>query len=242
MKKKIFIVSIGFVTVCFAGMATLLALIPEQIPIMPSDSELISEYFNQALPGYTSITILDQQGKGRGDDPRLLTLQVVMDTGSKPTSCEGKLKMFISDPSYFSFTWNTLDCVGQNLLIRWAQHAIESEQNYDCHREEIASLLAYWVQNEKLAMDQITDWNLHSVVERIRKDNKVLPDQITLLNPSQIRVKDLDPFMPNDQKRTKYILKCDGTIDLYLAKEYFTFNQITTGIGDTYLDSPLEIP
>jgi len=242
MKKKILIVSIGFVTVCFAGIAILLALIPEQIPIMPSDSQLISEYFNQELPGYTSITILDQQGKGKGDDPRLLTLQVVMDTGSKPTLCEGKLKMFISDPSYFSFTWNTLECVGQNLLIRWAQHAIESELHYDCHQEEVASLLAYWVQSKKLAIDRITDGKWHSMVERIQKENRALPDQITLVDLSQMRVKDFDPSLPNEQKRTKFILKCDGSIDLYLAKEYSTLDQITTGRGDNYLDSPLEIP
>jgi hypothetical protein len=158
-----------------------------------------------------------------------------MDTGSKPTSCEGKLKMFISDPSYFSFTWNTLNCVGQNHLIRWAQHAIESEQDYDCHQEEITSLLAYWVQTKKLAVDQIMDRHLHSMVERTQKENKALPDQM--------RVKDFDKFLPIDQKRTMYLLRCDGTIDLYLAKEILTLdNKVTTAIGDIYLDSPLEIP
>jgi len=80
------------------------------------------------------------------------------------------------------------------------------------------------------------------MVERIQKENRALPDQITLVDLSQMRVKDFDPSLPNEQKRTKFILKCDGSIDLYLAKEYSTLDQITTGRGDNYLDSPLEIP
>lgn len=236
MKKKILIISIGLTIVCFVGIAILLALIPLQIPIMPSDNELISKYFNQRLPGYSSITILDQQGKGNGGEPRLLTLRVVMDIGSKPYLCEGKLKFFISDPSYLGYTWNTLDCVGQNLLIRWAQYAIENEGNYACHQEKIASLLAYWVQNNKVPMYRITDRNLRSEVERIRKENKVLPDQIILLDPSQMRIRDLDPSLPIEQKRTEYVLRCDGTIEQYLTLN----NQITPGIGDIYLDPPLE--
>lgn len=87
------------------------------------------------------------------------------------------------------------------------------------------------------------DRHLHSMVERTQKENKALPDQITLLDLSQMRVKDFDKSLPNDQKRTMYLLRCDGTIDLYLAKEKFTLdNKVTTAIGDIYLDSPLEIP
>lgn len=236
MKKKILIISIGLTIVCFVGIAIFLALIPLQIPIMPGDNELISRYFNQKLPGYFSITTLDQQGKGNGGEPRLLTLRVVMDIGPKPYSCEGKLTFFISDPSYLNYTWDTLDCVGQNLLIRWAQRAIESEENYACHQEKIASLLAYWVDHNKIPLYRITDRNLRSEVERIRKDNRAQPDQIILLDPPQIKIKDLDPSLPIEQKRTKYVLKCDGTIEQYLTLN----SQIMTEIGDIYLDPPLE--
>jgi hypothetical protein len=157
MKKKILIISVGLVTVCIAGIAIILSLIPKQFPIMPGDDELIGDYFNQKLPGYSSITVLDRTGKGRGDEPRLLTLRVSLDTGSKQVSCEGILKFFISDPSYFSYTWNNLDCVGQNLLIRWMQLAIEREQNYPCHQDKIAFLLAYWVHKNVLTIEKIMD-------------------------------------------------------------------------------------
>jgi hypothetical protein len=236
-------VSIGLVIACLAGIILFLSLMPKQIPIMPSDSELISKHFNQQLPGYASIKILDQKGKGQGGDPRLLTLQVEMDTGSKLSSCEGILKFFIGDPSYFNYTWNNLDCASQDLLIRWAQHAIEREQNYACHQEKIAFLLTYWVQTNKVPIDKITDRSLSSKVKQIQKENKPLPDPILLLDTPQIRITDFDQSSSIGQKRTKYVLRCDGTIDLYLADEYSTFNdQITTSIGDTYLDPPLRTP
>lgn len=242
MKKKILIVSIGLVIACLAGIVIILSLIQKQIPIMPSDSELIGEYFNQELPGYSSITVLDQQGTGSGDDPRLLTLRVVMDTGSKPTSCEGRLKFFISDPSYFNYAWNTLECEGQNFLIRMAQRALESELNFACHQEKIASLLTYWVQREKISIDKIANQNLRASVKNSVEENQQVADQIHLLDLSQMTTKDFDPSLPDEQKIVQYVLRCDGSIDQYLAKENITiYSQVTLTDG-TYLEPPLDRP
>ncbi len=242
MKKKILIIALGLVLICLAGMVVLFSLIPNQLPVMPSDDELISEYFDQTLPGFSSITILDRQGKGNGDDPRMLTLRVSMDTGQNPVLCEGKLKFFMGDPAFLDFTWNTLQCSGQYLLIRWAQFSLPGERNYTCHQDKIADLLTYWVLNNKIPIDKIADLHLHFLVKDNLEENKQIPDLILLLDLSRMRTNDFDPSLPNDQKIAQYVLRCDGTIDQYLAKEYITFHsQVTLGDG-VYLDPVLERP
>jgi hypothetical protein len=238
MKKKILIITLVSVLICLTGIVVLWSLLPKQFPIMPSDDELISNRFDQKLPGFANITLLDRQGKGDGDDPRVLTLRVSMDTGRRPVLCEGKLMFFISDPSYLNFTWNKLDCSGQELLVRLAQLALQGERNYTCHQDKIASLLAYWVQNNSISIDKIVDLNLHSLVKKSLEENKQIPDQIRLLDLSLMRTKDFDPSLPDEQKIAQYVLRCDGTIEQYLAKENSTiYSQVPLDDG-TYLDPP----
>jgi len=203
---------------------------------------LISDHFDQKLPGFSNIIILDRQGKGIGGDPRILTLRVSMNTGRIPVLCEGKLKFFISDPAFFNFTWNTLQCSGQYLLVRWAQFALQGEQNYTCQPEKVAALLTYWVQNNGIPIDKIADQNLHSLVKNNLEGNKQIADQIFLLDLSQMRTKDFDPSLPNEQKIAQYVLWCNGTIDQYLAKENTTiYSQVILDDG-IYLDPPAERP
>jgi hypothetical protein len=242
MKKKVLIISLVSVLICLTGIVILWLLLPKQFPIMPSDNELISDHFDQKLPGFSNITILDRQGKGIGGDPRILTLRVSMDTGRKPVLCEGKLKFFISDPSFFNFTWNTLQCSGQYLLVRWAQLALQGEQNITCHPEKVATLLTYWVQNDGISIDKIADQNLHSLVKNNLEGNKQIADQILLLDLSNMRTKDFDPSVPNEQKIAQYVLRCDGTIDQYFAKENTTIYSQVTLDGGNYLDPPAERP
>jgi hypothetical protein len=56
-----------------------------------------------------------------------------------------------------------------------------------------------------------------------------------------MRIKDFDPSLLNEQKMAKYVLKCDGTIDQYLAKGGTTLSQVAIEDG-TYLDPPAERP
>jgi hypothetical protein len=81
------------------------------------------------------------------------------------------------------------------------------------------------------------------MVKAILEENKGLPDHIQLLDLTLMRTKDFDPSLPDDQKIAQYVIKCNGTIEQYLAKDNLTIHsQITLGIGETYLDPPSERP
>jgi len=242
MKKIILIFSLVSVLLCLSGIVILWLLLPIQIPIIPSDNQLIDDHFDQKLPGFTTITILDRQGKGSGGDPRILTLQVSLNTGRKPELCEGKLMFFISDPSFLSINWNTLHCTLQVLLVRMAQTAIKGSPNTTCHQEKVASLLTYWVQNHEISIDKIMNQTINSLVKNSLRENKPITDPIHLLDISKMRTKDLDPSLSDEQKIAQYRLNCDGTLDQYLAKDNMTiYSQVILENG-FYLSPPLERP
>ena len=86
------------------------------------------------------------------------------------------------------------------------------------------------------------DTNLHSLVKKSLEENKQVPDQIKLLDSSLMRIKDFDPSLPDEQKIAQYVLRCDGTIEQYLAKENTTiYSQVPLDDGN-FLDPPFEKP
>jgi hypothetical protein len=239
--KKAVVISLGSVFICLIGILVLWFFSPKQIPRMPDDNELINDHFNQTLPGYSQITVLDRRGKGNGGDPRVLTLRISMETDANPISCEGRLRFFISDPAFFNFTWNSLICSGQDHLIRLAQQAFTKDYRYifPCHREKIASVLVNWVRNKKVPVGKINDPSLRSLVNTYLEEKKETPNQVILIDLSRIRTIDLDPSIATEQKVRQYVLKCDGAVDEYLAKENITIvNRIILDNGDVLLDPP----
>jgi hypothetical protein len=76
-------------------------------------------------------------------------------------------------------------------------------------------------------------------VKNSLEENRPIPDQIILLDLSQMRTKDFDPSLPDEKKIAQYVLRCDGTLDQYLAKENMTIYSKVPLDDGTYLDPPL---
>ena len=222
---------------------------PFQIPSLPKDAALISKILNQELPGYSDIEILAAKGNHQVNDPRLITLRVKFSTGAKPVTCNGQIFSFTGDPGARGIRWQTLECEGLASLIGSTQSVLTTtyEPNtvwyprfYKCFNEKVASVLYYWVKQDKTILDSIGWPIIRTTVEEMLAGKKDVSDQVVLFDQNNIEIVDYDPELPADQKTELYYLECDGTIKKYVGKSYLEIQHNRGSIQDFQLANPLD--
>jgi len=66
------------------------------------DPEMIDYFFKPAFPGYSSIEILKRTEDGAASNPRILTVQVVLESYADAVTCQGEITQFQADSSYIN--------------------------------------------------------------------------------------------------------------------------------------------
>jgi hypothetical protein len=202
-------------------------IFPSELLFIPKDKQIVSAQFDQKLPGYSHIEILEASGSGRYSDPRLINVRAMIESGEKSIACKGKAYYYPGDPGGRGFMWETLECEGLSELIWMTQSSISS--SYDptivwyppylsCFKNQIASVLYYWVKQGKTTLDAIGWPEIKSIVEDMLAGKVEVNSQIVLFDPSEKEVIDLAPQTPADQKVKQYYLRCDGILREYLAQ------------------------
>jgi hypothetical protein len=224
-------------------------LIPFQIPFIPKDSSLISETLHQEMPGYSQVEVLAASGSNQGNDPRLISIRVKLDTGETPIICEGQIFSWIGDPGNRGIRWQNLECEGLATLIGYTQSVLTTtyEPNtvwyppfYSCFNDQIASVLYYWTKADNTVFARIGWPRIETTVEEMLAGKIGVMDQVVLFDPKNIEIIDYDPQLPDDQKTRLYYLECDGTIKEYVGKSYLEIQQNRGSIQDFQLHNPIE--
>ena len=212
---------------------------------IPSDRQLIQSQLERRPPGYSSIEILDRQGDGTPENPRVLTIQVTMNSYPNSVVCEGELVFFYNDPSYLEIEWYTLEGVGHSLLVQWASQSLK----YWGPQEEMVSLLLKrWIDNGLIELDDIMSESVRLQVKSWIEDPASEPAynyDAGLFDTTQIQTYDLAPELPDDQKVPIYILLSDEYIvEIYLVDEavYHDCNPGDELPWGTLLPSPVPRP
>jgi len=214
-----------------------------------SDDQMIRERFDPKLPGYSEIEILERKGERDVSNPRLLTIEVVMESYPESVVCRGEISYFRSDPSFLDVRWHDLECIGQYMLIQGARYYLrhsEAGPAPHCHAENIALVLTRWVEEDWIELSDIQDTKIRSRVNQLLQDISSLPTDFpsaSLFQVPQLQVHDLAPELPEEEKVQVYVLRCDGTLELFLMKSRVGLTQnIALQIGDVVLSSPLTPP
>lgn len=186
----------------------------------PSDRQMVEDQFNPQFPGYSRIETLEQAGEHAIRNPRTLVVEVVIESYPEPVTCRGEIRHFRGDPSYSDLGWSRWECVGHWLLVERARNALRSgEGPSPCQAQikDAALVLHRWVENGWVSVDQIRRPEIRMQVERLL-DGEVSPmnGPTTLFDVSEVRVHDLVPELPEREKVPTYVLRCDGTLELYL--------------------------
>ncbi len=221
---------------------------PFRIPSLPKDSAIISEIFNQELPGYSDIEVLAASGSNQYNDRRLITVKAMLETGETPVVCEGQIFSWIGDPGNRGIRWQTLECEGLARLINTSRSVLITSYEpksgwyptfYKCFNDQVASVLYYWAKEDRTILDRIGWPIIKTTVEEMLTEKKEVSDQVVLFDPNNIEIIDYDPAMPADQKVKQYYLECDGTVKVYVGKSNVEIYNKRGSIEDFLLINPL---
>jgi hypothetical protein len=210
-----------------------------------SDSELVQKMFPSPSPGYSNIKILDQEGDNTGSHPRVLTLQVTMDVYPNPVVCEGQIIHFRGDPSYIDFRWFTLEGAGLSSLIGLARSAITKSHHEPnpFQTEHVSILLKHWIDERLIKLDDIQIPEIHKQVNDFITNSDNIPpgvSNVSLFDSSRIQTHDLAPDLPANKKQPTYVLRKDGTIDLYISNDPYLYLHLPS--AGFILPTPIPTP
>lgn len=223
---------------------------PWQILFIPKDSSLISRTLSPELPGYSEIEVLAAEGSNQLDDPRLITVKVMFETGEVPVECVGQIFSWLGDPGNTGIRWQTLQCEGLATLISYTKSALITtyEPNvlwyppyYTCFNDQVAAVFYYWTKKDHTILERIGWPEIKTTVEDMLAGKREVATQIRLFDPEKMEIVDYDPQLPTEQKVKQYYLECDGTVKVYLAESNMDiYNSRNSAITDFHLMNPLE--
>jgi hypothetical protein len=198
------------------------------------DNLLITGEFDRWSPGYSDIKILSRKGDSTSNNPRILTIQTTINSYPKSVVCEGELVFFKSDPSYRQMRWYDLESIGHALLVQWGSQALDPR--FPIEAELVELLIKRWVENDLVKLDSIKNKQIYDKVKSWIDNPASMPTysyrNAGVFDTSKIQTYDLSPDLSTDLKVPIYLLKPDGTVELYLvdkSKRYgdTTINQLS---------------
>lgn len=241
--RKIILVGVGAILLLVAALLGLFWYFSR----LPSDRQLITEQFDSQIPGYSRIEILQRTGEHTIRNPRILVVEVVIESYPESVTCQGEIHYFRADPSYREFGWYNWECVGHWILVERARSALRSgEGPSPCQAQikDTALVLERWVENGWVSVDQIHRSEIRRQVERLLEGD-VLPmnEPIMLFDVSEAQVHDLVPELLEQEKVPTYVLRCDGTLELFLrGGERWWEQPMELQVYDVVLPTPVEEP
>jgi|YNPNPStandDraft_1061719.scaffolds.fasta_scaffold29637_3 hypothetical protein len=187
-----------------------------------SDSQILKKQFEPEFPGYSAIKILIAKGERTVVNPRVLTIEVVMESYLGPVTCQGEIGYFKGDPSNQWLGWYDQTCIGHWMAVEDARSALfwdwgQGPTLCDARIEDTAFVLKRWIENGWIKIDQIRHPDIRARVAYLVENNIPVTDRPGALSDfSQANVYDLVPELPRDEKVPTYVLRCDGSLDLIL--------------------------
>lgn len=241
-KKRVLISLLVIAGICAALVLGLRFYLAENLYIKPeSDEDLIATLFDSDFPGYSQITILEFEGTGIRRIPRQILVEVTLESYPAPSQCLAEIFFDVGDPMLLSGQWRTMPCVGQHLLMEQAHTVMKygmSPSNAPCQQDIITRLLAYWINTGVIEPDDITSPEYRKIVQSWAADPNRLGAQEVFdggfFNLEEAIVHDL--AQDAEKKYPRYVLRCDGSLDVYLTKSHnLPPNQAKLEPGDRIL-------
>ncbi len=243
------------VKVAIAGMVATLLVVTVLLGVFwyfsrpLSDTQILKEQFEPKFPGYSAIRVLERRGERTISNPRVLTIEVVMESYSEPVTCQGEIRYFKGDPSNQWLGWYDWMCIGHWMLVEDARSALFWDWNQgptlcDTRIEDTALVLKRWIENSWVEVDQIRHLGIRArVVYLIENNVSVTNKPSALFDVSEANVYDLAPELSEDEKVPTYVLRCDGTLDLILRGGPRWWEQpLDLRIGDRVIPLPVQRP
>ncbi|MGC9398925.1 MAG: hypothetical protein ACP5HM_07290 [Anaerolineae bacterium] len=214
-----------------------------------SDSQILKEQFEPKFPGYSTIKVLERKGERTVSNPRVLIIEVVVESYSGPVTCQGEVGYFKGDPSNQWLRWYDWNCIGHWMVIEDARSALFWDEGQalalcDTRIEDAALVLRWWVENGWVEVDQIRHPGIRTRVVYLLENNvPVTKKPSALFDTSQANVYDLVPELSEDKKVPTYVLRCDGTLDLILRGGPVWWEQpLDLQSGDRVIPLPAQRP
>jgi|GEM_PF-1398972 len=186
-----------------------------------SDSQMIQEIFGPEFPGYSAIRVLARTGERTVSSPRVLIVEVVMESYSGPVTCQGEIRYFRGDPSNQWLGWYDWTCIGHWMLVEDARSTLFGDWGQgptlcDTRIEDTAFVLKRWMENGWIKIDQIRHPDIRARVAYLAENNIPANRPSALFDVSKANVYDWVPELPESEKVPTYVLRCDGSLDLIL--------------------------
>ncbi len=212
-----------------------------------SDGQILKEQFEPEFPGYSAIKVLERRGERTPSNPRILTIEVVMESYSGPVTCQGEIGYFKGDPSHQWLSWYDWTCIGHWMLVEDARNALfwnwdQGPTLCDTRIEDTAFVLKRWVENGWVRIDQIRHPTIRARVAYLVENNVAVTNKPSaLFDVSKANVYDLVPELAGDEKVPTYVLRCDGSLDLILRGGPKWWEQpLDLQIGDRIIPLPAQ--
>jgi len=211
-----------------------------------SDKQIIKQQFEPEFPGYSAIEVFQRSGKGTSRaDPKILKIEVVMESYDGAVTCQGEIRYFRADPSYYGLGWYDWVCVNHWLLVEYAREALQSGAGpplCPAQVEGTALVLRRWVTNGWIDVNQIQRFEVRTqVVHLLDADVTATSESDPFFDVSEAQVYDLVPELPEAEKLPTYVLRCDGTLELFLRGGTKWWEQrLSLKAGDIVLPTPIE--
>jgi hypothetical protein len=137
--------------------------------------------------------------------------------------------------------WRTIHCVGQHLLMEHTNTVMKygmTPSNAPCHQDKITHLLAYWISTGVIEPSEITSPGFRETVLSWAEDSDRIAAQDLpnggFFNLAEAVIHDL--AKDADKKFPRHVLRCDGSLDVYLTKSYdIHHKQAKLNPGDRFL-------
>jgi hypothetical protein len=229
----------------FSALTTLFVLLVSILGLSGchlSDDAIINGAFEPEYPGYSDIKVLNRAGENTGISPRVLTLQVTIESYPDSVVCEGELVHFRGDPSYREMRWYSLESIGHWLLVEEARYHLKYAV-YPYRSEPVALLLKRWIEKGFIKLDDITNPGMRRQVDYFM-DPANVPTHFNnagLFDTTNMQTYDLAPELPDNEKVPIYILRNDGIVELYLVDKA-TQHEKSTELSQKGMLLPTPIP
>jgi len=244
MNKRLLIILIILVILCISAGLFLRFYLTQHLFIKPkSDQDLLEILFDADFPGYSNFEVLDSEGEGLRRIPRQMQIAVTIETYPEPLVCDGEVYYAMGDPMALNVQWHTIECVGQMVLMERARLTMNSGLELDrCYSETINNLLVYWIREEIITPKDILSPELRKIILDLASDDeyikKVPPLDAGLFDTGNVVVHQV--VDDGESSEPAYVLRCDGSVDVYLVKYWNNVYQATKrNAGDIFLPDTL---
>lgn len=211
-----------------------------------SDSQILKKQFEPEFPGYAVVKVLERRGERTVSNPRVLVIEVVMESYSEPVTCHGEVGYFKGDPSNQWLSWYDWTCIGHWMLVESARSALfwdwdQGPALCDAQIEDTAFVLKRWVENGWVKIDQIRHPDIRARVAYLVENNVPVTNKPSaLFDISKANVYDLVPELSEDEKVPTYVLRCDGSLDVILRGGPRWWEQpLDLRVGDRVIPLPV---